>query len=147
MKKKLLIIISLVIILILIIYLCTFKTYSYNDHTIPSTTYKIRLNKITKTVNGTFIHTSSAVEGKDTVYKYSVKLTNDEYKKIMKIWKDKDSLSPILETICENDKIFYNSIEDSYEDNKDEYNKMDANSDGKVTSREYADNWLNITAG
>ena len=148
MKKKTIIIVVFIIAFIaafIAVYITTNKMYSYRDY-FPGVTYKIRINKITKVLYGNFYHSCSAAdcEGTTYKYKYSVKLTNDEYKKIMMIWNDKKSLSPILESLCENDKVFYSSFENSFEDSIEDYNKMYTNSDGKITSREFADNWLDI---
>lgn len=139
--KKVLMILVLVIIIILILFF-TIQMYTYTDQHAPSVTYKIRINKITKTLNGKFYHSCSAADCDSTTYKYSIKLTKDEYKKIMKLWDDKESLSPILESLCEDDEIFYKSFEDSREESQEDYNKLDLNSDGKITSREFANQWL-----
>lgn len=139
--KGFLIILVLVIIIMLILFF-TIQMYTYTDQHAPSVTYKIRINKITKTLNGKFYHSCSAVDCDSTAYKYFIKLTKDEYKKIMKLWDDKESLSPILESLCKNDEIFYKSFEDSSEESIEDYNKLDLNSDGKITSREFANQWL-----
>lgn len=143
MKKKIIIIVVIVMAFIAF-FVSTNKMYTYRAYPFPGVTYRIRINKITKVVHGYFYHSCSAADCEGKKYKYSVKLTNDEYKKIMKLWNDKDSISPILESICEDDKVFYSSFEDSHEDSIEEYNKMDTNSDGKITSREFANNWLDI---
>lgn len=143
LKGKGLLIILVLVIIIMLIFFFTIQMYTYTDQYAPSVTYKIRINKITKTLKGKFYHSCSAADCDSTTYKYSIKLTKDEYKKIMKLWDDKESLSPILESLCENDKIFYKSFEDSHEESLEDYNKMDLNSDDKITSREFANQWLN----
>ena len=131
-----------IILILLIIFLFPIKMYTYEDHTIPGNKYKIKLNTITKELKGEFHHYCSFEDCETSIYKYSITLTKDEYKKIMKLWNDKEMLSSILETLCENDKIFYNSFEDSREENLEDYNKLDLNSDGKITSREFGNRWL-----
>ena len=86
----------------------------------------------------------SAVDCETTVTKCSVKLTNDEYEKIMLIWDNKRDLSPILNRICKNDSVMYESFEESTISDKTKYEKVDTNSDGKISNREFANNWLNI---
>lgn len=142
LKRKSVLIIVILVIIIMLIFFLPIKRYTYTEHYIPPVTYKIRINKITKILNGEFYHSCSAVDCNSSTYKYSIKLTKDEYEKIMKLWNEKETLSPILESLCENDKIFYKSFEDSYEDSVEDYNKLDLNSDGKITSRELGNQML-----
>ena len=78
--------------------------YTYYDWSIPGEKYKIKLNRITRELKGEFHHYASCEGCKTSIYKYSITLTKDEYKKVMKLWHDKDDLSPILETLCENER-------------------------------------------
>lgn len=116
--------------------------YTYNDGYAPGETYKIRINKITKVMHGKFKHQCSTVDNCDKTYRYSVKLTKDEYKKVMKLWNNKKTLSPILESICENNKVLAKSCEEwekEFYGDLEECKEFDLNSDGKITSREFGD--------
>lgn len=116
--------------------------YEYFDNYIPGETYTIELNKETKELKGEFYHACSAVDCDGDRYNYTVTLTDEELTKILKLWNYKDELSPILECICENNMIMYNSFEESFEESIEEYNAMDINSDGKISSREFGNRWL-----
>ena len=143
--KKLNMIIVFLAITLMVIFLCPLKMYKYTEDYIPPVTYEIKVNKVTKVLTGTFYHSCSVVDCDGSTYKCSMKLTNDEYKKIMKLWNDKKALSPILESLCENEKILYQSYKDykdKFDESVDDYNTMDLNNDGKITSREFANQWL-----
>lgn len=131
------------IIIGIIIIAITNKIYYHVEYG-AVTEYLIRINKITKVLhvkvdkgcNGGALDVADC--GSDN--KYSIKLTKDEYKNIMKLWNDKRILSPILEDLGKNDKVLYKSYKDYYADDIEEYNKLDLNSDGIVTYREFG-NW------
>lgn len=114
----------------------------YQDMSTPGKNYDITIYNDSKRIDGTFTHLCSYVNCVPTVNKYSVNLTDDEYNGIIKLLDKKEVISPIIEKICEDDKVFYESLDSSYEDSS-EYNKMDSNLDGKVSSREFGDYWLN----
>ena len=63
--------------------------YTYTENYIPQGTYKIKINKINKVLNGSFYHSCSAIDCDSSTYKCSIKLTKDEYEKIMKLWNNK----------------------------------------------------------
>ncbi len=142
LKNRRIMIGLLIIVLLILVLIFPNSSYTYNDMRAPSTTYAIKINKYTKLLKGKFTHTCSALDCETSINKCNIKLTNDEYKKIRLLWNKKEELSPILERLCDNNKVFYKSFEDSFEENQEEYNKMDSNSDGKVTSREFANQWL-----
>ena len=130
-------IISCVLFLVLkFLYKDNVESFTYNDGGIPSTIYKINISRKHKTVTAEFEHTCSAKDCPSIINKCDIKLTDDEYNKIMRILGKKDIISPVIEDICNNDKVFYESLEDSYEDSTT-FNKMDTNKDGKVTYREF----------
>ena len=142
MKKRYIFCLLLIVVVVLGILFFSEKGYSYSDNYAPLTNYKIKINNFTKVMEGEFYHSCSTKDCNNKTNKYSIKLTNDEYKKIMKLWNDKETLSPILEELCKDDKVFYESFVDSYEFSQTDYNKMDKNSDGKITSREFANQML-----
>jgi uncharacterized protein YxeA len=147
-KKIIIYIISIIVVVAIVVGVIVVTnnsdilSYEYRDYYVPGETYNITLNKKTKKLHGEFYHASSALGENGRKYKYTVTLTNEEYENIMKLWNDKETISPILESICEDDKIMYQSFENSYEENKEEYDQMDSNGDGKITSREFANKWL-----
>ena len=141
--KRVLISISALLIIIYIVLLCVpGKKYTYTELHFPPTTYEMEIKPIVRVLKGTFFDSCSAVNCEGSTESCFIFLTRNEYKNIMKLWDDKDILSPILQTLCENDEIFYQSYKESLE-SLDDYTKMDLNSDGKITSREFANQWLN----
>ena len=151
MKKELLIKntlkIMFLLVLIIIIFLLSNKMYTYTDNLGSGFTSKIRINKITKVLYGKFYIDCKNKNCIPEYYKYSLKLTNKEYKNIKRLWKDKHNLSLALFYLRDKDETHYKS----YNDYKDEvaeladiehYKAMDSNSDGKVTSREFADQFM-----
>ena len=75
------------VVLIVILFLFTNKMYYYVDDFVEPVTYKIRINKITRVLHNNIYHSCSAVGCDGTTTKCSVKLTEDEYEKIMTIRK------------------------------------------------------------
>ena len=141
--KRVLISISALLIIIYIVLLCVpGKKYTYTELHFPPTTYEMEIKPIVKVLKGTFFDSCSFNNCEGSTESCFIFLTRNEYKNIMKLWDDKDILSPILRTLCENDEIFYQSYKESLE-SLDDYTKMDLNSDGKITSREFANQWLN----
>ena len=141
--KLVIIVIILIIVALVLIFTLAPKHYTYQNDITPPTTYKITINRYTKTLQGEFTSSCSYVGCNNKTVKRKIKLTSSEYKKIMILWHDKDVLSPILEALCSGDEILYNSFSDSMEENIKDYNSMDLNNDGKITNREFANKWLN----
>lgn len=138
--KKILVVIILAII-IMLFWFIPMKRFNYSDE---YGDYKVRINTITKVLYASFYHSCSYVDCFGSRNRYFIKLTEDEYKKIMKLWNEKEKLLLIFGHLCENDKVFYESFEKSYEDSIEDYNKLDLNLDGVVTNREYGNWWLNL---
>ena len=111
--KKVCWIIGVLVIIIIVVLLLLFsnKTYEYNDKGIPGSSYKVKVNTITKKLS---IETSlycSTIGCEAEVNNCSIKLTSDEYKRALSIWDKQDSLSPILDSICANDKVMYKNVD------------------------------------
>lgn len=132
------------VVLIVILFLFTNKMYYYVDDFVEPVTYKIRINKITRVLHNNIYHSCSAGDCDGTTTKCSVKLTEDEYEKIMTLWDNKKALSPILEWFCEDTKVLYDSFKESHYDSIEDYNKADLDSDGKISHREIANEDLNM---
>lgn len=160
-KKIVLIVILLLIVVVGIVLFLTHNSegdrntsneekdvliYEWSDFSTPGETYSIKINKNTKVLDGEFSYGCSAVNCEGYTKKYSITLTEEEYKKIMILWFDRETLSPILEILCEDTEIFYNSYEECNEDadSEEECKNSDLNSDGKITSRECGNRWLDI---
>ena len=135
-------IILIILLILAILYGISIKHYFYSNDNAPLTKYKVSINTLTKKMKGEFYHSCSAVNCLNSTKKYSITLTEDEYKKIIKLWKDKETLSQSFEGLCADDKVFYKSFEDSREDSIEDYKKLDLNSDGIITSREFANQML-----
>ena len=142
MKKRSLIVVVIVIAILIVIFFSTTKIYTYREDSVRGDNYVVKINKLTKLVSIKTTNLCSYKGCESKTEKCSVILTRDEYDKVMKIWDNKKYVSPILDTICKDKKVFYESYEDSYESNKENYDAMDKNKDGKVTNREFANQWL-----
>lgn len=119
------------------------KDFSYEDNFIPPTIYKLKLNSGTKELTGTIHNTCSYTNCNGRKYECSVTFDDTEYEKIMILWEDKEAIAPILDSFCKDGEVLYESFEEADEKDIDIYNRMDANSDGKITYREFANDWLN----
>ena len=147
MKKALMVIGIILIVIAIVLTILVFNKgeiykYTYDDNDIPGSEYIVELSSASRKLNITVKNFCSAIDCDTKVTECSITLTKDEYNKVMSIWDDKENVSPILEKICGDDKVFYRSFEYSYMDDINEYRKIDADSDGKVTYREFANKWL-----
>lgn len=138
--KKSIFIVVITFCIVLFFYFCiNLSTWYYEDYE-PGSNYRVRINKISKKMIINSSHYCSYVGCKTTKTKCKIRLTNDEYHKIVVLWKNKKDLIPQLETLCENEKIMINNFEEAedYYISKEEYKNMDVNNDGAVSSREFA---------
>ena len=119
------------------------KDFSYEDHYTPPTNYKLKLNSKTKELTGSIHNTCSYTDCKGRVYECSITLDDTEYEKVLLLWEDQETLAPILDSFCKDKEVLYKSFEESDEEDITIYNRMDSNSDGKITYREFANDWLN----
>lgn len=145
MKKK----IILVLVIFLLIWIFIYPiSINYIQGGAPGGSYSVKLNKLTKTIYTKEVHGDSTVGGEGGFSENSIKLTDNEYKKVIKILIFKGAIFPftqnreyLAEALCDiskGDEIFA-----EIENGKNGYlSKDDMNNDGKVTHREFGDSWL-----
>lgn len=114
---------------------------SYNDNSMPSSSYKGIIEKISRTG---YIeekrYCGTADCNSPSTHKYNFRLTKNEYKKIIKLYKlNNKSISDILIYISKDNKTMCKVDNDSLCESTDDLNK-----DKIVTYREFANNWLDI---
>ena len=126
-------IVFLVIIILFIVNILPIHI-TYDDQSIPSTTYNIQINRRTKKMTVLENHSCSTVDCNNEIIENEITLTNEEFgiiQKILKLEKEKENLVSALSSLAEGEKELYKKGEDYFEEEED------LNHDGLVTSREF----------
>ena len=144
-KKKIILFLEI----FLLSWICIYPiSINYIQGGAPGANYSVKINKLTKTIHTKEEHGDSTVGGKGSYSENNIKLTDDEYKKVIKILIFKGAIFPftqsreyLAEALCDiskGDEMFA-----EIENGKNGYlSEDDINNDGKVTHREFGDTWL-----